>query len=218
MLVYFSVLKCGGAFLCLCFSCCCCFNRQITVWQKVHCLQQERKSANGTKTEHRRFKLTVVFVFNLSVNCSSQCKPSHSLETALHCWWGTRRVWISVAQLERVWRVGVSLVSAPTSELHLHRGNRFLTAAGEQHHTRCVRNIITIDCDILFLLMCLLFWRMNTHPTSLPTREGWRSPCQWLWKTAHFSITGLTSNNINTDEYVCVVLSCVAQAASEFNH
>lgn len=43
-----------------------------------------------------------------------------------------------------------------------------------------VQKIISVDCNILLLLMCLLFWRTNTHPTSLPTGEGWRSPYQWL--------------------------------------
>lgn len=93
--------------------------------------------------------------------------------------------------------------ASPAQKQQVHHSG---APAGGQHPPLCVQNIISVDCDILFLLMCLLFWRTNTHPTSHPTGEGWRSPCQWLWKTAHFSLTGLPSNNINTDECVCCVV------------
>ncbi len=97
----------------------------------------------------------------------------------LHSW--NRVYWIGVSLQEnthsQISALSHDIRASPAQKQQVHHSG---APAGEQQPPLCVQNIISVDCDILFLLMCLLFWRTNTHPTSLPTGEGWLSPCQWL--------------------------------------
>lgn len=77
------------------------------------------------------------------------------------------------------------------------------TAADSQQPPR-----VRIDRDIGFLLMCLLFWRTNAHPTSPPTR-GLALFMPVAVKNSTFFI-----NTINVQQYkyrrvcVCCVVVC----------